>query len=75
MPRHLLHQSTIARDNVRSLLRGDDRDRADIRGAVAAHGVITGTFKNATIVGEASIRIAGYGITGRNYFGAGTSCD
>ena len=61
--------------SVARLLRANGRDRPDIRGAVVAHGVITGTFKHGTIVVEALIYIAGYGITGRNYFGAGTRCD
>jgi len=62
--------------SVARLLCGDDRDRPDIRGAVVVHGVITGTYKQGTIVVvvEASTRIAGYGITGRNYFGTGTIC-
>ena len=78
--RHALtHQRTIAPTyhrnlaSVARLLRGDDRDRPDIR-AVVAHSVITGTFKNATVVVEADTRIAGYGITGRNYFGTDTRC-
>jgi len=33
--------------SVARLLGGDDRDRPEIR-AVVTHGVITGTFKNAT---------------------------
>ena len=33
--------------SVARLLRGDGRDRPEIR-AVVTHGVITGTFKNAT---------------------------
>ena len=79
--RHALtHQRTNAPKYQRSvasvarLLRGDNRDRPGTRGAVVAHGVIAGTFKNATCVIEASTRIAGYGITGRNYFGTGTRC-
>jgi len=59
--------------SVARLLCGDDRDRPDIRGAVVVHGVITGTYKHGTLVGEADTRIAGYGITGRNYFGTGIS--
>ena len=65
------YQRSIA--SVAHLLGGDDRDRPDIR-AVVVHGVITGTYKHATIVVEAGLRIAGYGITGRNYFGTGTRC-
>ena len=61
--------------SVARLLRGDDRDRPDIPRPVVAHGVITGTFKHAIEVVEAGIRIAGYGITGRNYFGTGIKCD
>jgi len=60
--------------SVARLLGGDDRDRADIRGAVVAHSVITGAFKHGTIVEEAGINIAGYGITGRNCFGTDTKC-
>ena len=65
------YQRTIA--SVARLLRANGRDRPDIR-AVVAHGVITGTFKNGTSVVEARIRIAAYGIAGRNYFGTGTRC-
>ena len=60
--------------SVARLLRANCRDRPAIR-AVVVHGVITGTYKNGAIVVEASIRIAGYGIPGRNYFGTGTRCD
>ena len=60
--------------SVARLLRGDDRDRPNIR-AVVVHGVITGTYKQGTIVVEAGTRIAGYGITARNYFGTDTICD
>ena len=61
--------------SVARLLGGDDRDRPGSREPVATHGVITGTFKNATSVIETSIRIAAYGITARNYFGTGTKCE
>ena len=67
------YQRSIA--SVAHLLAGDGRDRPEIRGAVVVHGVITGTYKQGTIVVEAGTRIAGYGITGRNYFGTGTRCD
>jgi len=66
------YQRNIA--SVARLLCGDARDRPAIR-AVVTHGVITGTFKHGTEVVEAETRIAGYGITGRNYFGTGTRCD
>ena len=59
--------------SVARLLRGDGRDRPVIR-AVVVHGVITGTYKHGTIVDEAGTRIAGYGITARNYFGTGIKC-
>ena len=65
------HHRNLA--SVARLLSANGRDRPEIR-AVAAHSVITGTFKHATIVVEAVTRIAGYGITGRNYFGTGTRC-
>ena len=68
-----MRQRTIA--SVVRLLGGDDRDRSKIRGAVVVHGVITGTYKHGTSVVEARIRIAGYGITGRNYFGTGIERD
>jgi len=60
--------------SVARLLRANGRDRPGSIRAVVVHGVITGTYKNATSVEEATIRIAGYGITGRNYFGTGTRC-
>ena len=77
---HLMHQRNIATSQHRiiasvvRLLRGDGRDRPAIR-AVVVHGVITGTYKHGTIVVDAEIRIAGYGIAGRNYFGTGTRCE
>jgi len=60
--------------SVARLQRANGRDRPAIR-AVVAHGVITGTFKHATCVDEAGIRIAGYGITGRNYCGTASRCE
>jgi len=65
------HQRSIA--SVARLLRGDGRDRPVIR-AVVVHGVITGTYKHGTAVEDAGTRIAGYGITARNYFGTGIKC-
>ena len=66
------YQRSIA--SVARLLRGDDRDRPGSREPVVTHGVITGAFKHGTIVEEAGINIAGYGIPGRNCFGTDTKC-
>ena len=74
--RHHHHAPTYHRivASVARLLRGNGRDRPEIP-AVVVHGVITGTYKNATVIVEADTRIAGYGITARNYFGTDTTCD
>ena len=63
------YQRNIA--SVARLQRANGRDRPGSIRAVVVHGVITGTYKSATAVVEAGIHIAGYGITGRNYFGTG----